>query len=100
MFDDLLGKSDEMQKQLASKLSTILIEEKMEGITINANAAREILSIDIDASILHPDHKEQLEDQLIVIFNRVLGKISQKEQEESASFMKELLPPGFDNLFG
>jgi nucleoid-associated protein EbfC len=100
MLEDLMGKSNKMQEELAAKLSTIIVEEKVDGVTITANAAREITAIDISPSLLNHEGKEQLEDVLIIALNRIITTISQKEQEESAAIMKAMLPPGFDNLFG
>ncbi len=100
MFEDLLGQSGKIQEELAAKLDSIIIDENLEGLSISATASRKITAIDIDANLLKPENKEQIEDQLLVLLNRLISKISETEQAESAAMMKEMLPPGFDNLFG
>jgi DNA-binding protein YbaB len=99
MLDNLFGDSAKIQEELAAELSKILITEEVEGITIEANAARQFNNISIPPSFLHEDKKEELEDILLVALNRIQEKIAAAEQEQSASFMKKMLPPGFDNLF-
>jgi nucleoid-associated protein EbfC len=100
MFEDLLGQSGKIQEELALKLDSIIIEEKLDGIFISATASKKITSIELSPTLLKEENKEQLEDQLLVALNRLFDKISETEQKESAEFMKNMLPPGFDNLFG
>jgi DNA-binding protein YbaB len=100
MFEDLLGQSSKMQEELAKKLSSITVSEQLDNIKVTGNGSREIISIEIPDALLSSDMKEQLEDQLVVVCNRLLTKITAIEQEESAAMMKSMLPPGFDNLFG
>ena len=98
MLGDLMGNMQEKQKAMQDQLSQIQVEEKTEGLTITANAAREILNIDIDPELLND--KEQLEDLLVVSFNRLLEKIAAKEGEMSQKMISDLLPPGMEGLFG
>jgi DNA-binding protein YbaB len=100
MLEDLLGQSSKIQEELAIKLAAITITEELDNIKVTGNGAREITSIEIPDNLLSLDMKEQLEDQLVVVCNRLLSKITAVEQEESAALMKSMLPPGFDNLFG
>ena len=93
-----MGNMQEKQKAMQDQLSQIQVEEKTEGLTITANAAREILNIDIDPELLND--KEQLEDLLVVSFNRLLEKIAAKEGEMSQKMISDLLPPGMEGLFG
>ncbi len=100
MLEELLGNSGKMQEEMTAKLRSHEITEVLDGIEIRANAAKEILSISIDEKLMSVENKEQLEDQLIVLLNRTMASISDVEQKESAEMMKQMLPPGFDNLFG
>ncbi len=99
MLEDLLGNSAKIQEELAQKLKSIEVNESIDGIELKANASKEVVSISIPDALMKLDTKEQLEDQLIVLINRTMGAIAQIEQRESAAFMKQMLPPGFDNLF-
>lgn len=105
MFGDLLGNMEEKQKAMREKLAQIVVEAEAGGgaVKITANAARELTNISIDKDALDLDDIEQLEDLLLVAVNRVLEKISAKEQEESQNMINDMLPPGMgdlSNLFG
>jgi nucleoid-associated protein EbfC len=99
MLEDLLGNSGKMQEELAAKLKEIEVVKDLDGIVIKANGAKEILSLSIADNLMSIENKEQLEDQLIVLLNRTLDEIAAIEQKQSADFMKQMLPPGFENLF-
>lgn len=99
MMDDLLGNSEAMQKQLTEALHKIQIKEELDGIVVEASGNREITNIQIPASMMNPEEKERLEDNLTVILNRTLQAISKAEQEASTKMMEDLLP-GLSNLFG
>lgn len=98
-MDDLLGNSEAMQKQLTEALHKIQIKEELDGIVVEASGNREITNIQIPASMMNPEEKERLEDNLTVILNRTLQSISKAEQEASTKMMEDLLP-GLSNLFG
>ncbi len=99
MLEDLLGNSAKIQEELSNKLKGIEVNEDLDGILIKANGSKEILSITLPDNLMSLENKEQLEDQLIVVLNRTIKNIAEIEQKESAAFMKQMLPPGFDNLF-
>lgn len=98
MLGDLMGNFQEKQAAMKERLASITIEEKIEGLTITANAAREILNINIEPSLL--EDKEQLEDLLVVTLNKVMDKVAEKEAEMSQNMVNDLLPPGMAGLFG
>lgn len=105
MFGDLLGNMEEKQKAMREKLAQIVVEAEAGGgaVKITANAARELTNISINKDALDLDDIEQLEDLLLVAFNRVLEEIGAKEQEESQNMINDMLPPGMgdlSNLFG
>ena len=93
-----MGNFQEKQAAMKERLASITIEEKIEGLTITANAAREILNINIEPSLL--EDKEQLEDLLVVTLNKVMDKVAEKEAEMSQNMVNDLLPPGMAGLFG
>ena len=98
MFGDLMGNMQEKQKAMQDQLATVEITESMDGLTITANGAREIINIDIDPSLL--SDKEQLEDLLVVTMNKVLERVAATEAEMSQKMISDLLPPGMEGLFG
>ena len=98
MLGDLMGNMQEKQKAMQDQLTQIQIEESTEGLTITANAAREILNINITPELM--EDKEQLEDLLVVSFNRLLDQIAAKEAEMSQKMISDLLPPGMEGMFG
>ena len=69
-------------------------------VTVQANAAREITNISIDAQLLQDNDPEALEDLLMVAVNRVLEEAAAKEASESQSLLQNLLPPGLGGMFG
>lgn len=92
-----MGNMEAKQNEMKEKLRTIEITESVEGITIKANASGEILNISISQSI---EDKEELEDLMVVAFNNIMEKISEKEAEESQKLISDMLPPGMGGLFG
>lgn len=99
MFGDLMGNMQEKQDELKSKLSSIPVAEKLEGILIEGNAAREITNISIDDSYCTPERKEELEDLLSVAVNNFVQKVAEEEAKASQSMINDLLP-GMGGLFG
>jgi DNA-binding YbaB/EbfC family protein len=77
MFGDLFSKMQEAQQRMQdskARLRDIIIDcQAGEGLVkVSATGNREIKSVEIDASLLHPDRKEELEDLLLVALNRGL----------------------------
>lgn len=98
MFDNLLGNLKGQQAELRQKLLQIIVIEESEGVKITGNGTKEVTNIEIEANVLAQD-KEMLEDLLIVAVNKFFAKVVEKEGEETQRMMKELLPPGFDDMF-
>lgn len=99
MFDELLGNSEQLQNQINENLKKIEIVEKLDGIEIKANGNKNILNLSIDDTLLNQDKKEQLEEQLSVVIERLMLKITQAEQEQSTKLIHDMMP-GLGNLFG
>ena len=80
------------------RLDTVLIDESSSDnllkVTLTAN--RTIKSISIDEELLKD--KEQLEDYLIIAFNKAIEKASQINETELAAAAKDGMPniPGLD----
>lgn len=103
MFD-LFGNIEETQKKIAAKLDkTPITTEAGDGlIKVQATASRKLLNIQVDASLLNPAEKEELEDLLVVAINRALEKAEVKASAEMRKMAGDLLPGGLggiSNLF-
>ena len=88
----------EQQEAMQAKLKEIPVSINKNGITIEANAAREIKNISIDQELL--SDQEQLEDMLVVIINELQQAIAVKEGEASQQMMNDILPGGLAGLGG
>jgi len=101
----MFGNMDEMQKKMREQLKEITFSAEAGGgaIKIDANAAREILNIQIDPEFLKSTEAEELEDLLVVALNNVILTATEKEAEQTQNLLKDMMPPGLgglSNLFG
>jgi DNA-binding YbaB/EbfC family protein len=97
----MFGNMQEKQAQMAKLLAEMEVVAEAGGgvVTVKANAARQILDIKIDKTFQYDDI-EELEDLLLTAVNRVIAKAAEIEAEESQKMLKEMLPPGMENLGG
>lgn len=100
MLDNMLQNADGIQAEMLAELKAIVVKEEINGISIEANAAREIKNISISDDLLSKENKEQLEDFLVIGLNKVLNQIAEKEKEQSQKLIEKMMPGGFGNLFG
>ncbi len=100
MFGNAFGNFKEKQEELRKKLVEIIVEaEAGDGaVKVTANAAREILNIEIDTSIVDPSDTEELQDLILVAVNRAIKLATEKELAESQAMLKDMLPPGLGGL--
>lgn len=104
MFGDMMkmmGQLQETQKKVEEtkkRLDTVLIDETSHDgkVKITLTANRTIKTIDIDDSLLND--KEELEDYLILTFNKAIEKATSVNEAELAAVAKEGMPniPGMD----
>ena len=97
----MMGKLKETQekvKAVKKRLNTVLIDDQsIDGllkVTVSAN--RDIKKIEIDPSLF--EDKEQLEDYLILVMNRVIARATEINEVEIGAVAKEGMPniPGMD----
>lgn len=102
MFGDMLGGLQEKQEELKAKLTTVEIKESLNdgAIIVTANAAREIVNIELDDTKIDMSDKSEVEDLVLVAVNNALAKAAAKEAEMSQSLLSSILPPGMENMFG
>lgn len=98
MFGDMMKNMQSQQEEMQSTLKKIKLSVSKNGVSIEANAAREILNISIDEELLKD--KEQLEDMLIVAMNDISKSIQQQEAIASQEMMNKMLPGGLSSLGG
>lgn len=104
MFGDLMGmmgKIQETQKKMdetKKRLDTVLVDEQSSDgllkVTLTAN--RVVKSVTVDDSLL--EDKEQLEDYLVLVFNKAIAKATSVNEAELAAVAKDGMPniPGMD----
>lgn len=104
MFGDLMGmmgKIKETQEKVEAtkvRLNSVLIDEKSSdgllAVTVTAN--RVIRGISIADELL--EDKEMLEDYLITVLNKAIGRATEVHETEIAAVAKEGMPniPGMD----
>lgn len=106
MFGDLMGmmgklkETQEKVKATKERLNTVYIEETSpeDKVKVKISANREIKSLEIDDSLL--SDKEQLEDYLLLAFNKAITKATEVHEAELAAVAKDGMPdiPGLDSL--
>ncbi len=86
---------DRVQEELASRE----VEASAGGgmVTVMANGAQEIASIDIDPSVIDPEEKEMLQDLVQAAVNEALRKSKEMMQEEMGKITGGLPVP---DIFG
>ena len=104
MFGDLMGMMGKLKETQAKveatkeRLNSVYIDESSSDnllkVTITAN--RTVKCIDIDEQLL--SDKEKLEDYLILVLNKAIGKAGNVHETEVAAVAKEGMPniPGMD----
>ena len=102
----MMGKIKEAQekmKKIKDELDTIELKSESGAglVSVHINGKKEILSINIDKSIL--DEKEMLQDLVVAATNKALNDIDIKIKEHMKEKTGDIIPniPGFDmgNLF-
>ena len=72
-------------------------------VKATVNGKKEIISIDINESILNVKEKEITQDLIVAAINKALGDIDVKSKEHIKNKTKDIIPniPGFDlgNMF-
>ena len=83
-----------MQKELGNKTVT---EEAGGGmIKVVANGNKEIVSVEIDPSVISASEKEILEDLVVAAVNKALASAKKMEEDELARITKGMMPPGMN----
>ena len=96
---DLMKKAQQMKAsmdRLQEELATKEVEAGAGGgmITVRATGAQEIVSIDIDPSVIDPEEKEMLQDLVTAAVNEALKKSQKMASEEMSKLTGGMNIPG------
>lgn len=102
MFGDMMSQMNEMQEKMRQELAQKEFTNSAGNgaVSVSCNGQRQITNITIHSSKLDMEDTEELEDLLLVAINRVLHEAAAYEAEQAGNMTKDLLPPGFENIFG
>lgn len=100
MFGDLMGNMKAQQEEMERSLKATKINHEFENISIELNAAKEILNIEIADEYFDADRKEELQDKLILAINDALKKAEEISAEKASSMLSTMLPGGLNGMFG
>ena len=102
-----MNKMMEKVKEVQEKMK--VAQENLGGITVAGeagagmvkavvNGKKQVVDLDIDASLITPDDQEMLQDLVIAAVNKALVEIDGKIKEEMKKSTDGMLPniPGFD----
>ncbi|MCX6186134.1 MAG: YbaB/EbfC family nucleoid-associated protein [Bacteroidetes bacterium] len=95
-----IAEAKQKAEEIKIKLSQITVEGKVQGITVVANGNKKIISVDIQANLLKPENKEQIEEILQLAIESALEQADNIAKSEMKSLMGSMLPGGLGNLFG
>ena len=102
MFGDLMGDMQEKQNAMRKKLEGIRIDAQAGdgAVKVTVTAARQLVNVSLDPTIVDPEDVEQLEDFLVVAVTKAMELAVQKETEITQELLRDMLPPGLDGLDG
>ena len=82
-MQQMLAQAQKIQRQMEKAQAELEKKEftvsKNGAVTIKALGSREIISIDIDESIISPEDKEMLQDMILMGVNEIMALISKEE---------------------
>ncbi len=99
----MMGKVKEVQEKMKAaqeNLGHLKVEGESGAGMVKAvvNGKKQVVSIDIDASLLNTKDKEMLQDLVVAAINMATEKADEKAREELRKSTDGILPniPGFD----
>ncbi len=100
MFGNLLGDFEKKQDALREKLKEMVFDYDFSdgAIIVTANAAREILNIQINPEKVNLSDKEEVEDMVLEAINRTLEEAAIREAGEMQKSINDILPGGMSGL--
>ncbi|WP_026897389.1 YbaB/EbfC family nucleoid-associated protein [Daejeonella oryzae] len=100
MFDKLL-EAQKKAEEIKKNLDNISVNAEIEGgkIKVHATASKTITSIEIDSEFLKSAEKEELEELLVTVMNKVLVQAETVSQNEMQAATRDMMG-GLGNIFG
>ena len=97
MFDKIM-QAQAMAGEVKRRLDSVTVTGSVEGgkITVTSNANKVVQSIAIDPEFLKEADKDELEELLVIAFNKAMEQADNVSQSEMAASAKEM----FGNLGG
>ena len=103
-MNNIMQQAQQMQQKMAT------IQEELKNttatgtagggmVTVTANGKNEILSIEIENSIISTDEKEMLQDLITAATNDALRKVQAIGKEEMSKLTGGMNIPGLSNMF-
>jgi len=111
MFDfmGMMGKVKEAQAKI-KETQAKLVHLRAEGesgaglVKVKVNGARQVLTMELDESLLNPQDREMLSDLIVAATNKAMEAMDVKIKQEMKIAAEGMIPsiPGMDlgNLFG
>lgn len=105
MFDmmKMMGKVKEVQEkmkeaQLELRNITVSAESGAGIVKATVNGAKEVVSLDIDPSVINSEDSEMMKDLIVAAINKAMAEAEIKSREHIKHATEGLLPniPGFD----
>lgn len=105
MFDmmKMMGKLKEVQekmKEAQSGLKDITATSESGGgmVTATVNGLKEIVSLEIDPSLVKEEDQDMMKDLIIAAVNKAMAEVDVKSKEHMKSATEGMVPniPGFD----
>ena len=96
MFNQMkdLYKMQKQAKEMKKQLKTIEVEAEEDGVVVVVNAAQEVVSIDIDETLLQPGNKKRIEKGIMAAMQRANKKAQEVAAEKMRPLMGNLGLPG------
>ena len=105
MIGDLMKHAQKMQQEMGkiqeeSKKKTVEATAGGGMVTVTANGAMEIISINIERDVVNPDDIEMLQDLISAAVNEALRRAQQMVSDDMSKISGGLNIPGLGNMLG
>ena len=105
MIGDLMKHAQKMQQEMGkvqeeSKKKTVEATAGGGMVTVTANGAMEIISINIERDVVNPDDIEMLQDLISAAVNEALRRAQQMVSDDMSKISGGMNIPGLGNMLG
>ena len=105
MIGDMMKQAQKMQQEMGriqeeSKKKTVEAAAGGGMVTVVANGAMEIVSINIEKDVVNPEDIEMLQDLVVAAVNEALRRAQQMVSEDMGKVTGGMNIPGLGNMFG